>query len=381
MTRFLHGLVIDLRNKVQLLIEQLDRAAVHPDLASDYALNIQGNLERLQGVLMGMQADRDLLIPSLLINNFKKYRLLSREVQLLEAFPLPVILRYTEADHYFFKLCRWICAQIGYPLTPPVVSAISTDYYWAYPKYHLIAVPVGEEFLLLNLADFYHELAHFLYVQYTPYLVGGFTNDLDISMQREKQRADDEHQRKPSVELFEEVKFQWRENWIVEFVSDMVATYLVGPAYGWANLRLSVNSLARFDIFGPAMDEFSAVEHPSDEARMRGIYAMLRQLQLDVEIKGIDEKWQQFISLSGSNRPADYVYFYPDDLLATLAQYVFKGCKNIGVISFSEQQTSAKMNLAAILNTAWKKFLVEPEHYPDWERAQLQEVRAKLETI
>jgi hypothetical protein len=379
MTHFLRGLVKDLQNKVQILLTLLNSTKIHEDLAADYAWLIQGRLERLQTTLTDMAADDDLLNPILLVNNLKKYRTLSREVQLLEAFPIPVILRYTESDHYFFKLSRCICKQIGYPLVPPVVSASSADYYWAYPQYRLIAVPVGEEFLLLNLPDFYHELAHYLYAAYTSYLVGEFMNDLDRYFEIETERTRDEQQANPDWELFEAINFEWKEKWIIEFICDMIATYLTGPTYGWANLRLCANSLARFEIFGPTLKEFPAVEHPSDEARMRGIYAMLRKFKQDNEIKNIDEKWQQYMTLSSNERPQGYIYFYPDDLLADLAQYVFDGCKNIGLIPFTEQQLSTEMNLTAMLNAAWNKFRQEPDQYPDWERTQLKELRTKLE--
>ena len=379
MTRFLYGLVRDLLNKVQILIDLLKRTNIHKELAADYALHILGQLERIQSSLQDMAADKDLLHSQLLRYNFKKYLKLSREVQLLEAFPLPVILRYTESDHYFFKLGCWICKQISYPLLPPIISTNSSDYYWAYPKYRLIAVPIGEEFLLLSLADFYHELAHFLYAQYTPYLVGGFMHDVDSYITKEKRRVRGEHQNEFEGKLLERIRVEWKEKWVIEFTGDMIATYLVGPAYGWANLRLSANSLTRFEIFGPTVEEFPVVEHPSDEARMRGIYAMLRKLQHDEEIKNLNEKWQQYIVLSGSERPPNYAYFYPDDLLTALAQYVIEGCKNIGLNSFSDQLASPEMHLAVILNTAWNKFLNAPEQYSDWERAQLQQIRAKVE--
>jgi hypothetical protein len=112
---------------------------------------------------------------------------------------------------------------------------------------------------------------------------------------------------------------------------------------------------------------------------MRGIYAMLRKFKQDNEIKNIDEKWQQYMTLSSNERPQGYIYFYPDDLLADLAQYVFDGCKNIGLIPFTEQQLSTEMNLTAMLNAAWNKFRQEPDQYPDWERTQLKELRTKLE--
>lgn len=99
-----------------------------------------------------------------------------------------------------------------------------------------------------------------------------------------------------------------------EFFGDMIATSLVGPAYAWSNLRLCTNSLSSDNVSLPSIEKFRETIHPSDEARMRGIYQMLCQLNFSSHIEEIDNKWQQYIQLSKNEKPIDYDYFYLDDL-------------------------------------------------------------------
>jgi len=41
-----------------------------------------------------------------------------------------------------------------------------------------------------------------------------------------------------SVASLEIQRRNWKRNWYLEFASDMLAAYCVGPAFGWGNLRL-----------------------------------------------------------------------------------------------------------------------------------------------
>jgi hypothetical protein len=48
----------------------------------------------------------------------------------------------------------------------------------------------------------------------------------------------DLRQRPPGyIALYDRVLAQWIDSWLPEFVGDMVATYLVGPAFGWQHIR------------------------------------------------------------------------------------------------------------------------------------------------
>ena len=73
-------------------------------LGDDYAPWIRGKLLDISDRLLNLLNDKDLMNPELIVNYLETYKGLSEEVQLIESFPLPVILKYSPSEHYFHKL-------------------------------------------------------------------------------------------------------------------------------------------------------------------------------------------------------------------------------------------------------------------------------------
>jgi hypothetical protein len=322
-------------------------------------------------------ADPTLGTPPLLANNLRDYRLRAQWIKLLEWFPVPAVLHYGPSDHYFFTLISRVASQIDYPLPVPVVSALSKDYYWSQPLFNLIGVPALEEHSLLGLPDMFHELGHILIRKQRDELLGRFREELRAHFAAEKQRVRDS-QKPPEYEvIIERVQEQWVDAWMAEFASDMIATYLVGPAYGWANLRLCSSSLSD-DVFRPGPDDIAAT-HPSDDARLRGIVKMLDLLGLGADVRQIERRWDDYATLTGHNAPQDYALCYPPVLLERLTQLVYHGCTGLGLRVFTEQaSTSGDINIPMLVNDAWKEFLTRPDKYPQWEESRLAELRRGL---
>jgi hypothetical protein len=168
---------------------------------------------------------------------------------------------------------------------------------------------------------------------------------------------------------------QWKDHWVKEFISDMIATYMTGPAYGWQHLRLCVG-MSR-DIYSPGFH--STAIHPSDEARTRGIFAMFVVLKIDE--KKIKEKWDHYKSVSGNAEPQEYRLCYPDNLIESLAKYTYKACQEIQLKSYTQKSSSSveKSSIVFILNNAWAYFLNDPDNYRDKELILMGEIRKLLE--
>lgn len=130
------------------------------------------------------------------------------------------------------RLCHRLAEQVRWPLPAPLVTAISSQYYWTQPVFNVICVPTAEETTLLGLPDLCHELAHVLFLHHETILLGDFIQLLAAYIAQERQQVD-AHQRPPEYRaLYDYLFTQWRDAWVQEFVSDMVATYLVGLAFG-----------------------------------------------------------------------------------------------------------------------------------------------------
>lgn len=371
MDRLLRGLLLDLRQRGQAMQDLLTSRLSDPDLSA-YVGGVRSVLESLIGKIEELLADPDFGAPPLLLNQFQAYKRLAEALFVVEAYPLPVILRYSEADRRWYRFSRRLAEEIRYPLEPPVVFAGSKDYYWAHAPFNLIALPACEDTFLLGLPDFFHELGHHLFFWRREVFTERFLGELVEYVRAGKREVDDARRPPKYKELYDWVYNAWKDQWLDEFVTDMIATYLVGPAYGWQHLRLCAKS---HEVFRPGPGE--ARGHPSDEARMRGILAMLQALELTGPAANIEEKWNQYLTLTSESPPADYHLCYPDSLLHALTENVLQGCRGLNLRPFSDQPTSLG-NIPYLLNEAWDRFLADPSAYRQWEAGRLEALGTNL---
>ena len=154
-----------------------------------------------------------------------------------------------------------ICKEVRYPYPSPICSSLSSQYYWTVADMDLIFVPSLEPERLLGLADLYHELGHIILFREERRLVIPGVAIVDRHFDRlihDRRRAG-----WPAASLREVQQFRhlWRMSWFLEFCADLIATYLVGPAFGWCNIRTSTNiggELFRGNDSHPADDGRSA---------------------------------------------------------------------------------------------------------------------------
>lgn len=371
MERLLRGLLLDLNRRCVALREVLASRTHHPNLSS-YLATVNGFLDMLERSINSLLSDPDLGVQQLLVNQFQDYKRLAEAVFIAEAYPIPLIERYSDVDHRWLIFSRRLAGEVGYPHEPPVVFAGSREYYWTYSPFSLIAIPACEHASLLGLPDFFHEIGHNLLFHDALQGKGAFTQkfleELERYVAAGKRRMEDERRPTRYKELFDWIREAWRDRWLEEFAADMIAAYLAGPSYAWQHFRLCAKSR---DIFRPGPHEVE--RHPSDESRMRAITCVLEGLGLGETVAAVQTRWGQYLPLAGEQVPHDYHLCYPDELLAALAQGVTAACNALGLRAYSDQPTDAP-TIAHILNEAWKRFLADPDSYHSWEAAQLEAI-------
>lgn len=372
MEDFLRGLIFDLRKRC-LTSQQVLQSKAFPSDMQDYVVSIHAFLSNIYHDIQLLLEDPAFGAPQLLPNQLNEYKRLAQIVYLIESYPLPVITRYNEEDHQMFLLCKNLATQINYPLPLPIVSTFSREYYWSEVRFNLISVPVCESSFLLGLPDLCHELGHILFFHHERDFSFEFLEDLSGYIEKEKREVDAGRQPPSYKPFYEHIYALWKGPWIKEFASDMIATYLVGPAYAWTNMSLC--SKMSPNIFSPG-DETS---HPADESRMRAIFAMLRVTRVQDAVEKIDQRWKRYIALTGNLEPPDYHLSYPDSLLTNLANYIYQACIGASLRMFTDQkQSSGSINIPLLLNEAWDVFLTSPESYSQWEANCVNDLRAAL---
>jgi hypothetical protein len=188
-------------------------------------------------------------------------------------------------------------------------------------------------------------------------------------IEREQQRVAAQQRPPEYRQLYDLLFAQWYDAWLREFIADMVATYLVGPAFGWQQVRLCADRSQ--NAYHPALGE--AAEHPADEARLRGVLAVLELMGGPEVAARIGALWHEYVVVSGETRPADYEVCYPQMLIESLARHTVEGCQALGLRGFGPILHPPKTNdIPALLGEAWERFLTDRQSYADWEHDRLQ---------
>ena len=322
----------------------------------------------------------DLNVPALQSNHLSSYKRWYEKVQLRESYSLNFVQRFIQADRNLTKLCQRLIQQVKWPLETPLIASFSHEYYWTVVQFHLICVPAAEDTTLLGWPDLCHELGHSLFANFWQQLIGNFVPELSQYIQAEQNRSLAHGTPGHYAGLILHLQDSWLSGWITEFVCDMVATYLVGSAYGLQHVRLF--SREGTSGYHPSLGEEAA--HPADEARLQGVLAVLREMKHDSAAVEVEALWNQYMALTNEIRPPNYAVCYPQYLLASLAANVVEGCRNLNIRAF-DAITNTDGDISALIQEAWTRFQDNPLHDPlqfaDWEQQQLQQLWIDLNTV
>src|SRR5262245_60264933 len=110
----------------------------------------------------------------------------------------------------------------------------------------------------------------------------------------------------------------------------MVATFLVGAAFGWQHIRLCAGDGQ--GGYYPALGERAT--HPANEARLRGVLAVLERMGAATIGARVEQAWQDYMAARREVRPPDYEVCYPQALIDSLAERVVTGCQSLGLVGF-----------------------------------------------
>jgi hypothetical protein len=366
----LSGLLGDLERRSSSLKRIIAALPELPETAA-HALECYEILERARRDARDLRLDPSLGDHRFLGNYLGLFQRLAERVRLIEWFVVPFLVRFDAGDRILTRLARRIIAETALPVHFALVGGFSTEYYWTFAQYSVIAVPAGEGEFLLGLPDLCHELGHMLMDVQETTLLGGFPTRLaaHVRSQEIRMKAD---QRPPQYVSDYLAHFRhWDEDWVLEFACDMVGTYLAGPAFGFQHVRLSA-TLAQSPYY-PTLGE--AAEHPADGARLEGIIAVLEELSDAAGAVAVRDMWSRYITMQSDVEPADYSTSYPVSLVSDLARTVAAGCRTFGIKSY---QQAAPSDVIRIMLEAWDNFRANPDAHGSYEDATVSRLKNEL---
>jgi hypothetical protein len=370
MITFIKGIFFDQSNRVAKMLADLASSEISPEMDIKFLEKTIEMLKNLDADIQQLIASGDLEVEVLAANNIIKYNTFYETLLTIELFRYLVIMHYGKPEEYFKKkICR-IYNETNCLQKPPIITTISNseNYYWALPSYDIIAVPEGEEKNLLNLPDIYHEMGHLVYNQHEFYLKGKIEDSIHKFYNDEINRVITEQRSLKMATFLGEKKARWLSSWIMEFTCDLMATYLVGPAYAWTNMKLTTLSSGENRIF------IDSTSHPCDEARMRAIFYMLRRTGHIAEVMQIEQSWGDFLDVTGNLPPPNYDYIFPQQLIEELANNVIAGCRLIDLRNYKDQVSKYGNPISKMLNDAWQELFANPDSFKKWEDERIKEI-------
>ena len=369
MASLLQNLLLDLKRRGSFVLNEL--AALDGRLPADFERHRAEAAQRIQramGLVDQILGDPDIGSPQLEPNFFMDFKRLSELVLNIEDSSLLILKRCSPEDQFLSTLLRQICVEVGFPDSPPLCGALSFQYFQALIEMDIIVTPQTQAGEMLALPDLYHELAHFVVFRQRSVLevrlLGLIHRFFADALRKGRQQGLPE----ASLKSIEDNYALWIGSWHVEFACDMIATYWCGPAYGFANLRLSAT---RGD---PYQD---SATHPADEARRAGIARILR---LAGEIKAADEidrMWEDLKRLSPSAQPSGYMKRYPGRLIEEVGQCIYQLCADLGLRRYSHHQAGGAM-VGAVVAQAWEAFQRDPSGFAGYEASALRALKVGL---
>lgn len=368
MNSFVKGIYYDFLNRITKLIKTLNGPDIHQDVDKTFLQKTSDMLFKLYNEVKGIIDSGDLDVPALSKYYVSQFNTFHEELLNIELFRFLVIINFDEPEIYFRKKIKRIYKEINNFQVPPIITTISNseNYFWALPDYDIIAVPSGEEKSLLNMPDLFHEIGHLIYFQYAQFLKGKIEQLLKAFYDQQIINVDLED-RNPELKAFYREKYKrWINTWVMEFCCDMIATYLVGPAYGWSNFKLATVGLNKNKTYKDSQS------HPSDESRMRAILLMLEKTGYLQEASEIKKSWEEFLTATNKSIPNNYDEIFPDEMLQALAENIINGCEAIDLRSYADQTATQQEPISLVLNDAWSNIMADPLQFETWEKLAIE---------
>lgn len=312
----------------------------------------------------------------------ERIRFLRRCMEDLDEVELGVsaLIRANEDDVFMNRLIFKIHQEVNYPISPPVVSCISKDYFWINTRLRLMAVPPVEADFLLHMPDLYHEMAHLILSETSNPKTEPFRRSLsdfylDIETHFRKRMEENRRLTGPK-EYFEQILITLRDSWIIhwapEIFCDLYAVATLGPAYAWSHFHLSAAICP--NPFRVSLQ--SLMSHPPDHARMEALLSALQQLGYSSAANEIALRWTELLNINGAKIDGDYRKACPEHLLASSVKHALKGVEGIRA---DMKADSGGETVRHVLNEAWRTFWLSPSEYLENEAELSLRLRAVAE--
>jgi len=366
MDAYLAGALDDMEARIRFL-----KARVRP-VGRENATLVRTCRERLDGLARRAQSlgsDQKWKQPANAAARFREFRILVGELDELEYVAVQVLSRWSDDDTAANILIERAAREIAYPLAAPVAACQSRQYYHVLPSLGLMLIPPAEGAFLLHLPDLYHELAHPLLTELNDPTIEPLQHAL-LSLYldadgRIEVELDRERARRSAPQAFQYYLAGWRaswRSWLTEFVCDVFAAHVAGPAFAWAHLHLTAKRGG--DPYAVPLGRSES--HPADAARMAVLLEALELNGWGAQTSAIRGRWERMMAVAGYQSTPEYVRCFPPSLLDSIARGTVAAVERVGCTACQPQNVAG---IPGVLLAAWDEFWRAPSTYSQWQQS------------
>ncbi len=372
---YLNAAIRQAEERSKILKGKITKPLQAPELVALHQ-TCHNRIDRIIAELELLRTDPNVLRDELIQERIRLFRRTLADLSFLETTAIVALARAHEDDIALSRLVFQIHKEINYPLTPPMVTCLSREYFCINVLFRLLEVPLAESDFLLHLPDLYHEIAHLLIVErnnpvIVPYQTeyGKFlalvTRHFDTERTINLKSTGPKEYFNDALDHFE---FFWIRSWANEIFCDLFAIYTLGPAYAWSHFHFTAgHDVDPCDVRMPGF-----MTHPPDHARMEVMLIGLDLIGYTKIAAEIQKKWNALLMATGVKQGSLYRRACPHELLEHAATLALQGTKNVGC---RVAQAGTSGPVFDLLNSAWDKFWTTPDDYHAWERTAIAKIK------
>lgn len=305
-------------------------------------------------------------VDDLLKQILKSYRDARREIDVIEENFVGHLVRFNEPDRFLTNLAASLWKETNLPDTPPIVVTNTTGYFSTWAEARIVFSPPSSEHNLLIFPDLYHEFGHILRQSLQIELLGmRYESELAshlIELENEVKRKS----RPLDKDVIPLIIARWENSWAEEVACDTLASFILGPVYGWCNLHLC---LQNSDVY------HKGNSHPADAARTKHIFNVLRRCGFSAEVNKMEAIWNKYLAVT-EQKPSSYFQdFHPTSLFTAILEDVEEVIKSKDIKILDGSST------IKIIDESWKQFIQNPQQYVEWEETAITKLKDLLKSV
>jgi len=274
------------------------------------------------------------------------YRDLTRELNATEEYFVGHIKRLIRADLFLTTLSAALWKETNLPGLPPVTVSSTSGYFCTLASLGIIFSPPSVEDHLLILPDLYHEAGHLVHDRLNLFgtrFVAALADHRQALINQVRRTS-----RPLRPQTISDISARWMVRWAEEVACDTLAARLVGPAYGWCNIHLCLQSPNIYAI---------GAEHPADIARTQHIFRVLKRLGWGSEVDKMEDHWNRYVRVVNHRTVPHFHDYHPEPLFVAVMEDVEESTRNLNIYG------SRTSEVSKLLNEAWREFLTDPTGY------------------